>query len=168
LLPKFPYFYAVSNSLNYFSSYKLKEAMMGVLGFPIVWALFTARQANFWKTDRFKKSTFLLAVLCSMIIAFVDYSSSGILCRYSADISVILVICAVLVILDNRYIGGNLDISVSASFLSLKKFFYGYVCVAMYVSIFIGAALIFYNERNFLQTCAPAFYAHIERISMFW
>ncbi|MEI6101451.1 MAG: hypothetical protein WCP73_06380, partial [Eubacteriales bacterium] len=49
-----------------------------------------------------------------------------------------------------------------------KKVVYTFIVLALCISICIGAATIFENEHSFLQVLAPAQYANLQKLFMFW
>lgn len=161
--PKFPFFHAVDRQLNYYSSYKLHIVMLGMMSFPSLWWIFRMRHAPVYREKRDARLFFWTVLLLSLGIAVLNYSVSGMDIRYVTDFSVILSALSFLVILDTdrRYAGPG----APRAFRSLP---YALSCASLVLTILVGTAAIFSNERNTIYHSAPAFYANLERLCMFW
>ena len=164
--PKFPFLHVIDRQFNYYASYKLHIVMLGMMSFPSLWWIFGMRGAPAYRERRDVRTLFWTAVLLSLGIAVLNYSVSGMDIRYVTDFSLYLSALSFLIILDRDQIftAGRLSENMAA----YRAFPYALSCASLVLTVLMGIAVIFSNERNTIYYSAPAFYANLERLCMFW
>lgn len=161
--PKFPFLHVVDKQFIYYSSYKLHIVMLGMMSFPSLWWIFGMRRAPVYRERNDARLFFWTILLLSLGIAVLNYSVSGTDIRYVTDFSLLLSALSFLIILDsNRRYAGSGRAKETCSFP------YALSCASLILTILVGTAVIFSNERNTIYYSSPAFYANLERLCMFW
>lgn len=161
--PRFPFLHVVDRQFHYYSSYKLHIVMLGMMSFPSLWWLFGMRRSPVYRERSDARLFFWTVLLLSLGIAVLNYSVSGMDIRYVTDFSPLLSALALLVILD--YNRGRAGHSPAEEVCSLP---YTLSCASLILTVLVGTAVIFSNERNTIYYTDPAFYANLERLCMFW
>lgn len=165
--PQFPFIHAADKEFNYYASYKLHVVMLGVISFPCMWWIFGMTHVPVYRERKEARTFFWSVVLLSVFIAVLNFSVSGTDIRYIADFALLLSILSVIVILnaDTIFTKYKNQHEILLGFRSLP---YVLACFSFLVSILVGTAAIFSNERETIYFYDPGFYANLERLLMFW
>ncbi|QAT48430.1 hypothetical protein EQM14_00770 [Caproiciproducens sp. NJN-50] len=161
--PRFPFLHVVDRQFNYYSSYKLHIVMLGMMSFPSLWWIFGMRRSPVYRERSDARLFFWTVLLLSLGIAVLNYSVSGMDIRYVTDFSPLLSALSLLVILDL-----NRECARSSPAAGGRSPSYALSCASLILTILVGTAVIFGNERNTIYYTDPAFYANLERLCMFW
>jgi hypothetical protein len=164
--PRFPFLHVVDKQFSYYSSYQLHIVMLGMMSFPSLWWIFRMRHTPVYRERNGARLLFWTILLLSLGIAVLNYSVSGTDIRYVTDFSLFLSALSFLIILDSDRIypeDGRLG-EMAAS----RSLPYALSCASLILTILVGTAVLFSNERNTIYDSAPAFYANLERLFQFW
>lgn len=166
IVPQFPFIQMTVGPFSGIAGFKLHELIIGAFSFPVLWSLFFVRLAPSFKAARLNRSVFRLAVLSAVILAVLDFSMSGTNVRYVADILPVLSLVSVVITVDVSSLAA--ETGGGAALLPARRAVYIVAVAAVGLSVLLGAATLFSNERDNIVSYAPWLYAILEKTTMLW
>ena len=157
----FPFLTPSHLGLDTYGSYFYSAGTVGALCFPVTWACFGGCAVS--KKRLVKRAFYLLALLLPFAVAFLDSSIGGVNIRYLCDVMAPLALLGTLVLLETA---GKLTTRASLSdgnAFRLSLLF----ALPMLLSLVMGFALIFANERSWIASGNPFVFRMFETLFTF-
>lgn len=152
---KFPWIILYTYDLSTTGRYLFYTINMGVLWIPLnLTPILFFKSIS--KSNKLKIITYLSVIVAVIMLAFIDFCLGGIHIRYACDISLALCLIGALILLETNPC--TQDESAAS-----KKIYRISVLICL-VTIFMGTALIFVNENNFVMKNNPDYYIWLENL----
>lgn len=157
----FPFLTPSHLGLNTYGTYFYSAGTVGAFCFPVTWAFLGA--GTLTRKKPCKRAVYLLALLLPFGVAFLDTCVGGVNIRYLSDVLFPLALLGILILCEaaGKLAESKIFSDGTAYRLSLL------LALPMLLSLVMGFALIFANERSWIAAGNPYIFRLFERLFTF-